>query len=521
MTTTGLRVETDLSAYGGYVNKRVWIFWLTVTITTGVVERWSLAWAPVAAIFKTFMPDDAFYYFTIARNIAGGRGSTGDGTTLTNGYHPLWMALLSAIYAVSGRRVNLPIHVALTVAGVADVFTCLLIFTTVSRLSKSVAAGVCAAALYFLNPYAALTPENGLETSLSLLFFAASVWWYVRLRDGDEPYRSSVILGCLAGLTLLARSDYIFFVLALNVDALRLYLKTRRRLRNIALQNIATFAVLLPWLGWSLARFGTIMQVSGEAYPYYLHRIWMAHGGTYLSPGFLKVEADLVVGIGDHLARFSGLGRLLPLFSLGAVVLFVTAVDEARRREYARSVVGLWFVAAGALLPPLINGLLRWMILPWYFASSMFLLPFAVGMLIPHIRKEQLRITFVILVGLIGWYSFQYVQLRHTGWFETQAAAVRQGLPDVIRMCSHERVLGISDSGYYSYYAPCAVVNLDGVVNNEAYLALKQNRFVDYLRSRQIRYVALNPTVYQVVSDKRALRKDGRWYEVLTTTSSK
>ena len=38
--------------------------------------------------------DDAFYYFTIARNVALGEGPTFDGVAPTNGFHPLWLLFL-------------------------------------------------------------------------------------------------------------------------------------------------------------------------------------------------------------------------------------------------------------------------------------------------------------------------------------------------------------------------------------------------------------------------------------------
>ena len=41
--------------------------------------------------------DDAYYYLQIAYNIAHGAGSTFDGITKTNGYQPLWMAIVVAI----------------------------------------------------------------------------------------------------------------------------------------------------------------------------------------------------------------------------------------------------------------------------------------------------------------------------------------------------------------------------------------------------------------------------------------
>lgn len=44
--------------------------------------------------------DDAYYYLTIARNLVQEGRLTFDGTTLTNGFQPLWFGLLLPIFGV-------------------------------------------------------------------------------------------------------------------------------------------------------------------------------------------------------------------------------------------------------------------------------------------------------------------------------------------------------------------------------------------------------------------------------------
>ena len=52
--------------------------------------------------------DDSFYYFQIARNLAEGKFSTFDGgITQTNGYHPLWMLLITPFYWVFDKEAAL------------------------------------------------------------------------------------------------------------------------------------------------------------------------------------------------------------------------------------------------------------------------------------------------------------------------------------------------------------------------------------------------------------------------------
>ena len=52
--------------------------------------------------------DDAFYYFQIARNLAEGKFSTFDGgITRTNGYHPIWLLLVTPFHWVFDKEAAL------------------------------------------------------------------------------------------------------------------------------------------------------------------------------------------------------------------------------------------------------------------------------------------------------------------------------------------------------------------------------------------------------------------------------
>jgi uncharacterized membrane protein len=68
-----------------------------------------------------FLYDDSFYDFQIARHIAHGDGPSFDGTHLTNGFQPLYVALLVPMYWVAGSNDTLPIHGALVVCALLSV----------------------------------------------------------------------------------------------------------------------------------------------------------------------------------------------------------------------------------------------------------------------------------------------------------------------------------------------------------------------------------------------------------------
>ena len=75
-------------------------------LMTGAVSLWAVICLGAYVLFlsdsvlvSTFR-DDAFYYFQIARNLGDGNGFTFDGVHQTNGFHPLWLFLITPIFSV-------------------------------------------------------------------------------------------------------------------------------------------------------------------------------------------------------------------------------------------------------------------------------------------------------------------------------------------------------------------------------------------------------------------------------------
>lgn len=82
-------------------------------LAAGLPVRLILAATNLPTLIMLNVPDDAFYYFKIAQNIAAGRGSTFDGLHPTNGYHPLWMGLLIPLLRALPDRLEILVNLAL------------------------------------------------------------------------------------------------------------------------------------------------------------------------------------------------------------------------------------------------------------------------------------------------------------------------------------------------------------------------------------------------------------------------
>ncbi len=120
--------------------------------------------------------DDSFYYFQIARNLAEGKFSTFDGgITRTNGYHPVWMLLITPFYWVFDAEIALFAIKAFEIMLIAGGVTLIVLAARVARLPWILLFAV----LPFLYRYRAFF--QGLESAaasfmLGLLFMTMTLF---------------------------------------------------------------------------------------------------------------------------------------------------------------------------------------------------------------------------------------------------------------------------------------------------------------------------------------------------------
>ena len=265
-----------------------------------------LAAATIANPFP-YVADDALFYLVIGRNVADGHGITFSQVVPTNGFQPLWQAVvallvwLAQLVGIDGDRAQLRIVViacwACLIGGIA------LVDRILRRLSVGDVGRTTAAAIALVilgGPYSTLATEASLVYLLAaalLLAIDAAV------ETPAHGTRSALLVGALAGLLLLARVDTMFLVAAaLTAFAWRL----RGQGRSVALRSAAIAAasagvVVAPYLAWNQVRFGRLLPISGA--------VKLRLGQLNLDPesvgreGWLLLAGAVALGIGATLAR--------------------------------------------------------------------------------------------------------------------------------------------------------------------------------------------------------------------------
>jgi 4-amino-4-deoxy-L-arabinose transferase-like glycosyltransferase len=451
--------------------------WLLFVTALGAVLR-IYFWSSLrgADLVVRRLPDDALYYFTIARNLAHGYGISFDALHPTNGMHPLWLFLITPFFAFGLTKWG-AIHAVLVLQSVLDTLVVWLIGSTVfdalkeSKKSNRITASVTAALLYAANIRGLIGWINGLETTLAALMLV--VWLKVYLKSQERG--SWWLLGVVTGLTLLARTDFFIVLTPLTLFTLRKHKDQQPKLITAA---CIALAVVAPWIIWNIVQFGTPLQSSAKAVPIFAMKKYQA---MYGSP--LNIYAHLAVEAVRNVLKpfwYSALG--VPLLVIG----FSITVRRKSLTEIERIV---YLLVAGGVLLLAVHTLFRGFIRDWYVLEllPLFLLAFGVAIGANAGKTEagvEGRLTFAAVILVALW--LLYPSKRMTSQYDM----VYRGIPVIQELTKTSKVASFN-TGYYSYFAtrPGSVVDLDGVVSAEAVDAIKQSDLHGYLDRARVDYV--------------------------------
>lgn len=309
--------------------------------------------APLLAVLRAHAPlvleDDGYYYTVIARNLARTGRSTFDGASLTNGYHPLWLLLVTLKTRLLGDGVG-----AILLAEAA----CVGAGAAVMLRSAGVRAWAPAAVFAALwAHYVGAMSMAGMEVSL-LSLCAALFITRLDARAVGAGRWDGLDLGLAAAACIGARIDSAVFVL----PALLLCGRTRRA-RAAAMAVLAAGGAV--YAGVNLVLFGAALPISSAV---------KSLGGLQVNARYLHQLALDATSVGR-----GGRGRLA--LALVGFALAPLAALRHPRGSTARA-LGLACGIGGALFFCKLAFDSSWQVWPWYGFPLIFLLAaalFALG----------------------------------------------------------------------------------------------------------------------------------------------
>jgi hypothetical protein len=495
-------------------------------LSIGLVPRLFIALGSVDSLVQ-FVPDDAFYYLQVARQIVVGNGSTFDGIYPANGYHPLWMFLLLPLAALpldSELHLRAAALLGVTLNFIGAVF----LFAFLKRLAHSFVLALVGASLYFLNLPAIFSSVNVLETSLSSLLLVILL-----LLCHAQILRPSVSwfvgAGAVLGMFFLARTDNTFFIIAF---AFVIFYRadTPGRVVNVLATTITASMLIAPWILWNWVEFGSPVQTSGLAMPYVLHENFIQSGHTVAQ----SLEWSALFFL-DYLllAIHSDLG--FPFLIYQATILYTfLAIAKHWRDDWIRqnrtmraflvTQVALW---AAALVLIFVHTFVRWYPRSWYFDPLIILscTTFIAGVILvrPQTHFDELvagacrrlfssvplktigiglclvftlalSVGGVIMVSSQPPYSHQTEMLDAANWLKTNMRS--------------EDTAASFNSGIMAFFSDRRIVNLDGTINGAAYKAILRRELWQLMRESNVSYfLDYDPVMLELY---KAFLGDGR-----------
>lgn len=490
-------------------------FFLIAVLGYGVFfAYYLLSHSDLVNVVTGFNNDDAFYYFQIAKNLAAGEFSTFDGgITRTNGYHPIWMMLITPFYWVLDIESALfgikALEVMLVAGGVALVALAAWLF----RLPWIVLFAVLPTLYTHRHLYLGMEAAAGLF-SLGLLFLALSLF-------ARNPPRWAPLLAAVAFVLPWVRLEYLAISLAAtSIIALVDWLRQPGR-HGISIRELARIIhpSFVPLLGAILGGFtyfvynrlvfGGFVPVSGAA-----KRVWsqlcfegepgllpplaqtlygqrcLGGGGRFsvienaknhlqiqAFDGELLVAAEICVyGVlvwwFAHRSN-SKADRLLLLFLVG-----VASLALGHAAKFAQSVVTMHPTWAGA----------GWYFVPAYLMTAL-IVPircFVVIYLIRRFVEPRWKDTSTVLklaaiaVTVLTLVPYKSVQANldivdritddrdnPPSWDMSRYLGTIQVMNNIL---PEHAIVGSWDAGRIGYFSDFRVVNLDGLANSYEYL---------------------------------------------------
>jgi hypothetical protein len=475
------------------------LIWLLVVVLTGAfavdfVQR--LTSPDLVAVSFSEGGDDAYYFFTVARNIAQGHGITIDGTHWTTGFQPLWGLVCAVAFLAPSDRAAMAIiyviSIALWLAG-ALLLVRLVRRASLTPLSPSAAALLVVLFLgegQFTRSY-----FNGMETGL---YLTSVLWLLVAFQDylGLKPHRVGlprvVSLGLLAGLTMLARNDGLFLCGTLLAATL-FFGRRQHPVRDVAVVVAVASAMIVPWLAFCQWASGNPMPQSGIATSIgvrgYVPLVSITRKIVLsIDPlGFLKMRslAD------DHLA-------VAAVLTLVVAALLVLCWRRARPVLVPPS--GLILLSlAGAVLCLLLYYPLAsaaGQFFERYFTPLKLLVLLLLALLIVRglARIEGRPLTGALILAVVAATVGSNLYWTTRDYGRPWRSYLGLEAYEIVRSpyATGTSRIGMAESGRLGFLYPARVVNLDGKMNVEALHALLAGRLGSYIQSANLDYIMLH-----------------------------
>jgi hypothetical protein len=389
-----------------------------------------------------FEYDDFFYYLKVAVNLATGHGSTYNRIVATNGYHPLWLLILTGLsfFTQNGRAI-------LVFLGFATVVSTLVTYLLSRKimLRAGVESLTAAALSLYVAVYACRIYFSGMEIIIAIPLALALIA-AIQAGDALSSAPRAFATGLLASLAVLARLDTIILVVLLTI----MVLLTADHRKQLSLGRIAAafagFSPVFIYLWINKHFFGVLTPVSGAS------KQLKPHG----RPSNAVIETIL------HIPLKTELHFLFILITMIAVVISYRSL-----RSTAMMVI-LPVMLFPLIYYTLLSFLSDWWIPDWYFYAMKIALCISFVFWFTRPSVAFVANTAVARIALV---AVALVVLTGNWWLVTQTGIYETGVDLHAFEATHPGIYAMGDrGGKAGYLLDNPMVQVEGLVMDKDFL---------------------------------------------------
>jgi len=469
---------------------------LNLPIVSGIISAIYITYLGIInpGALLIYVPDDGLFDIIIAKNVVAGHFFSFDQVTFTNGFHPLWVLIISPLLALSNSLIPpLILGIGFMVAGE------LIFIRLINYLYSEKLAILCAIGLS-LSVGLFLLSVTALETSLLIFFISLTMYYFfTRIQKGTINF---YILGVLSALLFLSRTDSIFLIIILLSVYIIFYDRTRSmgKIQNLFKWLVSLVACVSPWIIFNYLKTGSIFQDTTTAIPNLVTReLFIGYQANFLT--YLNVVLLEGARLPFYVAKLSGFPCILV-----AILLISTLYLMLKTKTDDKKIFFLVYLTYFICI--ILSNASRLSTREWYSGPFIGLIIFCLGYLLLESNKLYLKERFsekqigsvfctIIVVILLGNSS-----LVLNGPFPMQKDAANTVSSSLVCLQQHNipnsTLIGFSDwAGIYGYYGNLRTTTLDGLANHDVFLKIQQGRVIEYLQDSNIHYFTIRSVLQQ------------------------
>ena len=433
------------------------------------------------------VPDDAFYYFQLARNFAAHGTWTFDGVAPTTGFHPLYAYLLVALHAVTGDR---DARALLLVVGLVSAVAlgCAAAITGATAQRLLGAAGVPLVVAVFVTPMALMQSSFLMETWLVCL--AAAIAVNLVTRPGAPSRWGVVALVAVGLLGELARTDYLVLLVGLVLG----HLVVRRVVSGAGLRRalIVLGGGALAFgldAALNLATSGSLLQASVRVKSHWTDVMYStadppATIGDMLQYPVALLTATLTPFLPSATSHDAAVPLVAAFWAAAGVATVLLVQWRVRREELPAATLALAVSCLAAVVGYVLVYSRDAAAQLWYAGN--LLVPCA--LLVACLGRAAFGRRLVVPALAVAALSLAFVPIVITATpYVNQPALLATA--EALRTRQLDGPVGAWNAGILGFVSERGVVNLDGLVNDDAVPYILAGRLDDYVAARGLRHV--------------------------------